>query len=152
MLELNPSELGVVSCVADPAACDALPHVAGTRVLRLAPDEAMVLCAPDAISAILETVADAVAIADPDAVVIDASDGWSAWTLRGGAIEAAWSRLSALELPREGFVQGDLARVPVKVVAGDGLVDVLVPAMWREYVRDAILKRCGPLGIAEGAR
>jgi sarcosine oxidase gamma subunit len=126
--------------------------VAGTRVLRLAPDEVMVLGAPDAIAAILRTVADAVAIVDPDAVVIDASDGWSTWTLNGDAIEAAVSRLSSLELPREGFVQGDLARVPVKMVASDGRVDVLVPAMWREYLRDAIFRRCRPLGIAEGAR
>ena len=152
MLELNPSEIGVVTCVADPSACVALPSIADARALRVAPDEVMVLAPAGAVDAIIGTVTAAVATIDPDAVVVDATDGWAAWTLRGDAIGAALSRLTALELPREGFVQGDVARVPVKLVPAPGRLDLLVPAMWRDYLRDAILQRCRTLGFAEGER
>jgi hypothetical protein len=152
VLELRASEFAVVTCVASPAACDSLPSRPDARALRLAADEVMVLGSPGAVDAIVATVAGAVATIDPDAVVIDASDGWAAWTLGGDAIDPAFSRLSALELPREGFVQGDVARVPVKLMAAPGRLDLLVPAMWREYLHDAILQRCRTLGIAEVTR
>jgi sarcosine oxidase gamma subunit len=152
LLELNESEFGVVTCVADPAACDALSPVAGARTLRPAPDEVMVLGDPSATESLLRTIETEAVALDPDAVVIDASDGWATWTLSGDAIDAALSRLSPLELPREGFAQGDVARVPAKLVAAPGRLDLLVPSMWRDYLRDSILQRCRTLGIGEGAR
>jgi hypothetical protein len=152
VLELRPLAFGVVTCVADPAACDALPSVAEALALRLAPDEVMVLGAPASIDAMLEIVSGAAANVDPDAVVIDATDGWAAWAVRGNPVVAALSRLSAMAVPREGFVQGDVAGVPVKLVAAAGGFDLLVPAMWREYLRDAIVQRCRTLGIAETGR
>jgi hypothetical protein len=42
--------------------------------------------------------------------------------------------------------------VPVKLVAAPGRLDLLVPAMWGDYLRKAILERCRTLGIAEGER
>ena len=151
MLELRPLAFGVVTCVADPAACDGLPSVA-EAALRLAPDEVMVLGAPASVEEILETVSGAAMSVDPYAVVLDATDGWAAWGVRGDPVAAALSRLSALEVPREGFVQGEAAGVPVKLVAAAGGLDLLVPAMWRDYVRGAILQRCRSLGIAEAVR
>lgn len=152
MLELRPLAFGVVTCVADPAACDALPSVAEAVALRLAPDEVMVLGAPASVDAVLETVSGAAVSVDPFAVVLDATDGWAACALRGDSAALALSRLSALEVPREGFVQGEAAGMPVKLVAAAGGLDLLVPAMWRDSLRDAILRRCRTLGIVEAGR
>lgn len=149
MVELVAFEVGVVMVVADPAACDAIP---GDRhALRLAPDEAMVLSEPGSLPTVLASVADAVAALDPHAVVLDATDGWSVWGLRGDEVDAAFARLSALEPPRDGFVQGEVAGVPAKVVATPGGVDMLVPSMLGAYLRDAVLRRCRGIGIEEAS-
>ena len=152
MLELRPLAFGVVTCVADPAACDALPPVAESLALRLARDEVMVLGAPASVDRMLEKVSGAAVSVDPFAVVLDATDGWAAWAIRGDGVAAGLARLSAMEVPREGFLQGEAAGVPVKLVAAAGGLDLLVPAMWRDYVRGAILQRCRSLGIAETGR
>ena len=146
-------EAVVVTCIAEPAACDAAAEGAShVRALRVAPDEVMFVAAPDAADAIVRAVTRAATSVDPDALVLDATDGWAAWTLRGGATRPAFSRLSALGLPGEGFVQGDVAHVPVKVIAEPERLHLLVPAMWGGYLRERILERCGTLGITEPAR
>jgi sarcosine oxidase gamma subunit len=151
VLELVEVRVGVVTCVANPAACDAIPAPDDRRTLRLAPDEVMVLSPPELAIPFTALVVDAATTVDPHATAIVATDGWTAWGLRGDQVDAAFARLSALQLPNDGFVQGDVAGVPAKVVSVPDGIDVLVPSMFGAYLREAILRRCAGLGIAEAA-
>lgn len=82
---------------------------------------------------------------DPDAVVRDVSDGWVAHTISGEGAREAFARLSELELPVAGFVQGDVARVGVRVLVDGDRVDLLVPSMLAAHVRERIEDECREL-------
>ena len=132
------SALPMLGVFAEPAALDAVD------AYRIAPDEAMVLGEPDA--------APSVSIDDPAAVVLDVTDGWTVLTLTGDRVRDAFARLSALRLPDEGFVQGDVSRVPARVLVEPERLRILVPSMWGDHLRSRILARCASLGIREVAR
>lgn len=152
MLELRATETGVVTCVASADAVDAVVDAApdGARAFRIAPDEAMLLAdAPDETNTVVTAAHERTTGADPDAVVLEVSDGWAAWALDGDATRDAFARLSALELPERGFVQGEVASVPVRVVAEPEHVVLLVPSMWSEHLRSRIRSRCADLGVRE---
>lgn len=137
MLELGRTPVAVVAAFASPEALDALSP-AGAYRCRVAPDEAMFVGPADAAAALVRD-ASAVTAGDPDAVVLDATDGWTALTLSGDEAREAFSHLSELELPKEGYVQGDVAHVPVRVIAAPGRLRLFVPAMWGEYLIERIL-------------
>ena len=101
MLELHAPSVSVIEVHGEPSALNAL-----VGVHRVAPDEAMLVDARSAVR-----------VDDPDAVILDATDGWVVFTLVGDAARTAFERLSALELPAEGFAQGDVAHVPARVIA-----------------------------------
>jgi len=136
VLELVASPTSLVGVFGEPDALDALDGV-----YRIAPDEAMVVGRPDTIATI--------ALEDPHVVVLDVTDGWEALTLSGDHVRAAFARLSALRLPDEGFVQGDVARVPARVIVERDRLRILVPAMWAEHLRSRILRRCADLGVRQ---
>ena len=50
------------------------------------------------------------------------SDGWTAWTLAGPDARGAFARLSELALPDSRFVQGEVVRLPVKVLVEPDLI------------------------------
>jgi hypothetical protein len=129
--------MAVVLCSADPAALDALVTPGhGARTLRTARDEALFVCPAELAHDVAREVKDRIAALDGDALVIDVSDGWAAWSLRGDDAGHAFSYLSALDLSTdEGFVQGDVARVGAKVFVEDSGVTIVVPAYWREHLR-----------------
>lgn len=151
MLELRASAVSVVCCAASPDAVDAAAGAEGAAAYRLAPDEVLLVAGPEDAAGLLRGTEARATGADPDALVLDVTDGWAAWTLAGDGIRDAFARLSALELPEKGFVQGDVAHVPVKAFAADGRLDLLVPAMWSEHLRGRILRRCASLGVRESA-
>jgi len=135
------TRVSVTACLASPEALEKLPEA-----VRIAPDEALVILPPAKAD---PQIGARLARADPDAVVLDVSDGWTAWSLEGEGARDAFAHISDLELPTKGFVQGDVAGVPAKVVAGADGLNLLVPSMWGDYVRDRILARCP--GVAERA-
>lgn len=137
MPEVQDRRVGVVVCAAEPTALDRLVTPGhGARMLRVAPDEAMAVVAPDLTEDVRRELADRVAALDPDALVLDVSDGWTAVALVGDEAGRALSYLSALEPPTaDGFAQGDVARVAAKIVRElDGLL-IIVPAYWQDHVR-----------------
>ena len=149
MLELSATRVSVVGCFAAPEALDALAAAHDAHVCRVAPDEVMLVGEPDAAATLVAAaIADATAI-DPDAVVLDTTGGWAIWSLAGDAAREAFARLSAVELPDEGSTQGDVAHVPVRVIALPDRLHLVVPAMWREHLRERILARCASLGVEE---
>lgn len=145
MLEVARAELSVVVCAATPEALDALAAADGL-VLRIAPDEALVVGPPGTAEAIVAGAA-SVTEADPDALTLDATDGWTAWRLAGPDARLAFARLSALRLSDEPWVQGRVAGVPAKAIVSADAVDVLVPAMWCEHVGALARTTCSDLEL-----
>lgn len=146
MLELRAVTRTVVECFSDPSALDDLGDPFEARMLRVAADQLMVVGesgrGDDLVAAARRSLG-------PQALVEEVTDGWAAWLLAGEDVRRAFSILSGLDLPAEGFVQGDVARVPVKVVSSPGRLELLVPSMWTEHLRGRIVRRCSSLGIAE---
>jgi hypothetical protein len=142
MPELHPARFDVVSCHGTHASCDAVMRTEGA--CRVAADEVMVVDRPGTAAGIVGRVADVV---DAHAVVVDATDGWSAWSIEGEDAAIAFSYLSELELPPAGFVQGDVVRLPAKVLTDGRRLHILVPAMFGEELRRRIVASAGHLGL-----
>ena len=75
---------------------------------------------------------------DPDAVVLDVSDGWIVHSLDGPGSREAFARLSELELPASGSLVGEVARVGVRILVDADRIDLLVPSMVAAHVRERI--------------
>ena len=150
MPELIETRAAVASVFASSDALDRLAP-AGAYACRVAPDEAMFVREPAAAEALLRD-AGAVTAGDPDAVVVDATDGWTVWTLAGEDSREAFARLSHVELPESGYIHGEVLRLPVRIVAGPSALHLFVPSMWRTHVHDKILTRCRDMALTEGAR
>jgi len=143
--EVQERPIGVIVCAAAPDALDRLVAPGhGARMLRVAPDETMALVTPAFTEDVRRALGDRIAALDPDAVVLDVSDGWSAFALTGDDADRAFSYLSALEPPpSDAFVQGDVARVAAKVVREpDGLL-LFVPSYWGEHLRRRAVEDAG---------
>lgn len=138
MAELRDRPIAVVLCSAEAAALDALVAPGhGARILRTADDEALFVCQPAVATDVVREIADRIAALDGDALVLDMTDGWAAWSLVGNDAAHALSYLSQLDAPPDGrFVQGAVAHVAAKVLGEPDGLTILVPAYWREYLRE----------------
>jgi len=145
VLELAATEAAVVACFAEAEALDALAAPAGAVVFRAAPDEAMLVGDPRSADDHVRAASAALRALDPHAIVLDASDGWAIWTLAGDATREAFRRLSALAVDDGTCAQGDVARVPARVIAQGDRVHLFVASMWGEYLRGRIIQRCASL-------
>ena len=145
MAELHARSLAVVLCSADAATLDALEAPGhGVRLLRTAPDEALFVAAPGVAADVAREVGDRIAPLDNDALVLDVTDGWVAWSLTGDDAQRAFSYLSQLDVPADGsFVQGDVAHVGAKVLGDPDGLTILVPAYWSDHVRERALLVAG---------
>jgi acetylglutamate kinase len=135
----------VIVCAADPDALNRLvPPGHGARMLRVAPDESLVVVEPAVAADVRRELDDRIAAIDADALVLDVSDGWAALALVGDDADHAFSYLSGLEVPAaDGFAQGDVARVGARILREpDGLL-LLVPAYWREHIRTRAIEDAG---------
>ena len=148
MLELVHTRAALATVMALPRALDALAP-AGAYRCRVAPDEAMFVREPGAAETLLRDSGSVLA-GDPDALVLDATDGWTILTLAGDGARPAFGYLSAIDLS-EGFTQGDVQRLPARIVYEPVGVHVFVPAMMAAHLRARILGSCAVLGIRERA-
>jgi len=136
---LLSSRFGVIGGFASADAIDAVQAPAGARACRIASDEIAFVCQVDAVAGVLDAIATQIARGDSDGFALDLSDGWTGFTLTGD-VARAFSYLSELELPDSGaFVQGDVLRVPARVLTGDDQIDLLVPSPWGTYLHDEML-------------
>lgn len=146
MLDINRTNATVVACYADRQALDAL-HVVppGTHRCRVAPDELLLVAPPTERAETERWAADHFASADPSAMVLDQSDGWSAFTLRGDEAPSVFAQLSDVPLPLSGraFLQGAVAGGSAKVLLLDGAIHVLVPSTLRDNFAGRLRDVCG---------
>ena len=149
MLEITRTLVGVVAASAAARALDGLVVPGRAFACRAADDELLLLCAPPVTDEVAREVATRLAALDPDALVIDTTDGWAAISVVGSDARGSFGLLSPLELPDAGFLQGEVVHVPAKVVAGDGRVLILVPSIWEAHLHDRAAKALGHTGPLE---
>jgi hypothetical protein len=102
------------------------------RAGRVALDEVFVAgqIADDLRSAVLKV--------DPQALLRDASQGWTEVVLPDGGRET-FARLSALRLPDgDGYVQGDVAHVRVRGFVDGDAIRLFVPAYWAAHLLERV--------------
>lgn len=143
MLEITRTQVGVVTASATAGALDVLVVPGRAFVCRTADDELVLLCVPEVTDEVAREVATRLAALDPDALVIDATDGWAAVTVAGDGARASFGLLSRLQLPDAGLAQGEIAHVPAKVVAHGEQVLILAPSMWEAHLHDRVTKALG---------
>ena len=140
MLSLRSADVAVICLLATPSAIDVCEtQLTHGRALRTAADELLIV-APNDTGGALRAEAEARAAAvDADAVAADVTDGWTAWQLAGEDARSAFARVSALQLPADGWIQGDVAHVAAKVIAEPGRILIVVPSFWSDHLRNRIL-------------
>jgi hypothetical protein len=113
---------------ADEEACDLAMRAPGAG--RVASDEVIVR------GSIAEDIRRAVRTVDPDALIREATEGWTEIVIGGDDARDVFGRLSELRLPDgSGYVQGDVARVAARVFVDEDVIRVLVPAFWESHLR-----------------
>ncbi len=145
MLSIERTHAAVVACCASPQALDTLPAHPGTHQCRVTPDELLLVAPPALLRDTERRTTEHFAAADPTALVLDQSDGWSVFTLRGDEADSVFARLSTVPLParRPAFVQGAVAGGSAKILLFDGVIHVLVPSTLRHHVAARLQDVCG---------
>lgn len=138
MADVSPVSLGVVTACAGVEALDALVVPGRATACRVADDETLFVCEPDVVGEITREVETRLTVVDPDAVVLDATDGWAALRIDGVDAPAVLAEISRLRLPQRGFAQGDVAHVTAKVLVDDGGIVILAPSSTAHHVRTRI--------------
>jgi hypothetical protein len=146
VLELTPTRVSVISCLASQEALTELSQPDGAYLCWVADDELMLVGNPEASEELQRSALEALTD-DDDAVVLDVSDGWSAFTLTGAGTDDVLERLSELKHSGEGYLQGDLAHVPVRLIAHAERLHLLVPAMWEEHLHSRIRAAASDLDL-----
>ena len=146
MLELTPTRVSVISCLASDEALTEIDAPEDAYLCWVADDEVMLVGTPGATDELQRSAREALT-EDDDAVVVDVSDGWSAWTLAGDGVGDVLSRLSELDQSGDGYLQGDVAHVPVRLIAHAERLHLLVPAMWEEHLRSRIRAAASDLDL-----
>ena len=149
MLEVARALVGVVTASAAAGALDRLVLPGRAFACRVADDELLLLSASQVTDEVAREVTTRLAALDPDALVIDTTDGWAAITVAGADAHASFGLLSRLELPDQGFTQGEVVHIPVKVVADGDRVLILAPSMWEAHLTDRASKAFGLSGPLE---
>lgn len=147
MLTMAPTEAAIIRCLGAPGALDGLPTPPGAYAGRVAPDEVMLLGAHEARAAILAHAAASLAQADPHGLVVDATDGWSVWTISGPEVQRAFAALTAIPFPDDtgAFLQGVIAEVPAKALVFGMRVHVMVASTVGHLLRERIERACSDL-------
>jgi len=149
VLEITRTPVGVVTASAAARALDGLVVPGRAFGCRTADDELLLLSVPQVTDEVVREVSTRLAALDPDALVIDTTDGWAAVTVAGDGARACFGLLSRLELPGSGFTQGEVVHIPAKVVAHGDQVLILAPSMWEAHLQDRVTKALGGAGPLE---
>ena len=149
MPDIARAPVGVVTASASAEALDLLLVPGRALACRVADDELLLLSPPPVTDEVAREAATRLGALDPDALVMDTTDGWAAISVAGDDARPSFGLLSRLELPDTGFLQGEVVHVPAKVVVDDGRVLILVPSIWETHLYEraaTALGLAGPLG------
>lgn len=154
MLEIGRFHAAIVECHAGAAALDALRVPEGVHACRVAPDELLLLAAPSRVGELLQRATAHLAVAEPRALVVDQSDGWTIFSLAGDGGLTALAQLALFPVRehRPAFLQGAVAGGPAKLLLLPGVVHLLVPFALRDHVEARLRDVCAarPFRIAAG--
>jgi hypothetical protein len=110
--------------------CDQVEAPPGSTLLRVSPNEVMLVGTDDA---------DVVHADVPGAALVEAvSDGWVSFVLDGPDAPEAFARVSELRLPETGWIQGDVASAAAKVLVDPGRITIVVPANLAAHVEERL--------------
>ena len=152
MLELNLLEASVVACHAAAAVLDAWSPPVDAYLARIARDEVWLIGSRTDRCSLMRGVEESLHAVALDTLVVDQTDGWTAWSIGGTGAAHAMARLTVmpLELRDGAFQQGAVAGVPAKVIARPTGYQVFVPAPVGHHLRDRVLEACPDLAPVLG--
>jgi len=144
VLSIERARAAVIACFAGRQALDALPAQPGTHRCRVADDELLLVAPPALLGDTERRAAEHFAAADPAALVLDQSDGWSVFTIRGDEADTVFAQLSTVPLParRPAFMQGAVAGGSAKIMALEGCIHVFAPSTLRHHVSARLNDAC----------
>lgn len=139
MLEIQRSHAAIIECHASAAALDGLPTPPGAECCRVAPDELLLVASSSRVDELLRGAVTHLTSAEPGSLVLDQSDAWTVFSLRGDQEADAFqplAQLSTMPFPaaRPAFVQGAVAGGPAKLLLLPGVVHLLVPLSLRDHL------------------
>ncbi|MET0801331.1 MAG: hypothetical protein ABWZ53_09205 [Actinomycetota bacterium] len=130
MAELRVELPSVVALLAPSEVCERIEAPGGATLFRVGPREVMVVGRAD-VSGIRAAVGEG-------PLIDDVSDGWAAFVIEGADAHEAFARLSELEPPARGWMQGTVAGAAARVLVEPRRITILVPAMLAAHVEDRI--------------
>jgi hypothetical protein len=149
VLELRQTSAAVIGCFAKADALDAVA-IDETLGFRVAPDELLLLSAPDR-AAEVRGEAEAALARSVGALVVDVTDGYSVWSLRG-AWREPFTRLCAIAIPEDDTcLQGLFAEVPAKLVVSTEVLLIVTPSVVSRHVEARVRGSCADLDLTSGA-
>lgn len=146
MPNVERTRAAIVECHAGAAALDAMPALPSAHACRVAPDELLLVGPPTMADKLLRTAAAHLTAAESGTLVVDQSDAWAVFTLRGDDALRPLRQLCANPIPatRPAFMQGAVAGGAAKVLLFESVVHVLVPYTLRDHLAGRLCDVCGP--------
>jgi hypothetical protein len=154
VLEFRSAQSTVIHCFAEPDVLDAMHAPDGAMTFRIAGRELICMASGREGAAIMAALSAAIKNVDPNALLLDRSDGWSVFALSGEDCAKAFGRLCTTPLPQApGFFQGAIGTVPAKAVVLEDRIYLIVSSILGHHIRERILEACAdisPLELPEG--
>jgi hypothetical protein len=152
VVEVTASRAAIIACLDTAEVLDRIPGRAGAFRARVAPEELLLVGPAAAAADLLAHATGFLERAGASGLAIDVTDAWSVCTVAGADAAEVWARLSENRLPDERpvFVQGAVASVPAKTIAGDGEIHVLTPSNLGHHLPHQIFGQCRDLAPQAG--
>jgi hypothetical protein len=153
VVEITESQAAIIACLDTAEVLDRIPECGGAFRARVAREELLFVGGSAAAADLLAFATAYLERAGSSGLAVDVTDAWSVCTVSGADAAEVWARLSENRLPdeRPAFVQGAVASIPAKTIAGDGEIHVLTPSNLGHHVPHRIFGLCRDLAPQAGA-
>lgn len=152
MVEVTESRAAIIACLDTAEVLDRISYHTGAFHARVAREELLLIGAATAAAELLAYATACLERAGSSGLAINVTDAWSVCTVSGADAAEVWARLSENRLPdeRPAFVQGAVASVPAKTIAGEGEIHVITPSNLGHHVPHRIFGVCRDLAPQAG--
>jgi hypothetical protein len=152
VVEITESRAAIILCLDTAEVLDRIPSHGGAFRARVAREELLLIGAATEAAELLAYATAYLDRAGSSGLAVDVTDAWSVCTVSGADAAEVWARLSENRLPdeRPAFVQGAVASVPAKAIAGDGEIHVFTPSNLGHHVPHRIFGACRDLAPQAG--